>query len=177
MNTPQKMTSKRENRLREFYVKSQRKDSGGAHFADHRPERHKSIDKPMNKVGEKAMDIMNISHQLDQRNIQRHLGRNFDLGNDMSSLNETLTFMKQQQQRSYEQLPRVAVKSSERIPLAPSIHPRGKSNIDVTKKAYGEITKSSFFGGKDNALNLSSIKIDPITGVVSPLQNRKAAVF
>lgn len=177
MSTPQKMTSKRENRLREFYAKSQRKDAGGTHFVEHNPERHKSIEKPFNRVGEKAMDIMNISQQLDQRNVQRHLGRNFDLSNDMSSLHETLTLMKQQNQRSYEQLPKVVIKSTERLPLAPSIHSRGKSNIDMTKKAYGEISKSSFFGGKDNSLNLSSVKINPITGIVSPLQNRKAAVF
>lgn len=178
--TPQKMASKREHRLRDFYARSQRKDTINNRASGTNFQHFISQDRTPNKLESNALDIMNLSQQLDHRNIQRHNLRNFDLGSDgRSILHDTVTMMKNQHQRSYEDLPRVLMKSSEKLPLQAPSHPRGKSHMDPNKKQFErDVTRSNFIGaGDSNSFNLNNIKINPITGVVSPLQNKKTAVF
>jgi hypothetical protein len=170
------LSSKRENRLRDFYARSQRKDAQPRLASNGTPHHFKSTDMTPTKQMTRANEIMNLSHQLDMRNKERLMGRNLEFGLESSSLNNTITKMKQSQQRSFENLPTMIIKNHDKPPLPAPNHPRGYSQADAGKKVYDrDITRSNFFGVNEKSLNLSNININPITGIVTPIHKKVKA--
>lgn len=167
MASPQQSPSKRENRLREFYARSQRKDKVGAPFEHALVNPNKSVDRGTYKKRPNANQIMNISQQLDHRNINKHKGRNIFIDNASEGLNDTFSHMKTPE-KVYNHKP-MAVMSQERLHNS-SMHPRGNSYVNSANK-------TDFFQGYDPSSMLASIRLNPITGLVSPIPNAKAKVF
>lgn len=172
--TPLKdMASKRESRLREFYVRSQRKTDNKM-LAGQNSGVFLSQDMTPKKNLGAAYDIMNLSNQLDQRNKMKHMNRNLVLGNEPSDHNNSSSFSNYHQ-RSVERIDRDTVNNYNLPPKIPN-HPRGKSTIEVVRRSVEkDFNKNSFFGGKSNDFNLNNIKINPITGQLSPLQQKTKA--
>jgi len=151
--TPEKMESKRENRLQEFYSRSVRKDRihNNINKATASNFINNSGATPQNRPN-KALEIFNLSQQLDIRNKERHLGRNLVFNKNTSNMSNSITNMKKHQQRSYEKLPTLVQNQQNRPPLAPPTHPRGSSQIDITQR-----------------------QINPITGIISPMATKMKA--
>lgn len=171
--TPDKMYSKRENRLREFYVRSQRKDANGSNFAsDSKDNRHfKSTNSPFQKPADAAMTMMDISAQLDRRNIDKHKGRNLFLDKASDSFNHSDAISKFQ--ASSTKLPRV----NKSVDINPNNHSRVASNMDTANKMMEkEITKGNFFNISPNEFIAAKLSVNPITGQLSPVM-QKPKVF
>jgi hypothetical protein len=161
----------REDRLRDFYTRSQRKTNtkmlvgqNSGNFTNH------DMATPKKSLG-KAFDIMNLSNMLDQRNKVRHMNRNLELGNEPSDQNRSSSFGRYNQ-RSVERLPREAVHGYQMPPITPGNQRVKNTIIDVRRSVERDFTKDNFFSGKSNDFNLNNIKINPITGQLSPLQKK-----
>lgn len=172
--TPLKdITSKREDRIREFNIRSQRKTDNKM-LAGQNSKVYLSQDMTPKKNLGAAYDIMSLANQLDQRNKMKHMNRNLVLGNEASDHNNSSSFANYHQ-RSVERINRNTVNNHYLPPKMPT-HPRGKSTIEVVRKSVDkDFNKNSFFGGKSNDFNLNNIKINPITGQLSPLQHKTKA--
>jgi hypothetical protein len=158
----------REDRLRDFYTRSQRKTNtkmlagqNSGNFTNH------DMTTPKKSLG-KAFDIMNLSNMLDQRNRLRHMNRNLELGNEPSDHNNSSSFGKYNQ-RSVERLPRETVHGFQMPSKTPGNERLKNTIIDVRRSVERDFTKDNFFGGKSNDFNLNNIKINPITGQLSPV--------
>lgn len=173
--TPTKTSLKREQRLREFNVRSQRKQGNGEKlmkFGNH----FGSEDFTPNKKLGPSIGIMKLSMQLDQRNVQRHIGSNIELGNEPGQNSTKASFMRMNNQKSQEKIPK-----REKIDFSrkPSGHPRNMSTTiyDERRETEKELTRGKYIGGNSNDFNLNKVKINPITGVLSPLQIGKLSVY
>lgn len=172
--TPEKMHSKRENRLREFYARSQRKEMNRYMRSDSKNDAHfKSIDRALPKGQTNALTMMDISHKLDQRNIDRHKGRNLFLDSAASNFNDSSAYIKKH--NSGDLLPRL----KQAISNTPMNHQRGVSNMDKRNNMIQkDVTRSNFFNNlSSNDFIASKISMNPITGQLSPVQNQKAKVL
>ena len=175
--TPDKMYSKREARLREFNSRSQRKDTTNSKFGSELKNENrthfKSIDRTMPKGQQNALTMMNISQQLDQRNINRHKGQNMMLDGVPSTFNDTSNILKKQY--SSELLPQASMGGQHYTPMN---HQRGASKIETGRRLIEkEITKSNFMNGlSSNDFVASKVNVNPITGQMSPVMN-KAKIF
>jgi hypothetical protein len=168
--------SKRETRLRDFYARSQRKQDNGSKLMGLREHNlSQDIRTPQKSP---ALDIMNLSTQLDMRNKERHMARHFDIGHQPSNFGGSNAFsMQREQQRSVEKLPTMVQRHQSLSQRSPE-HLRNKSHVQPDQKSLEkEVTRSKFFGANSNDFNLNNIKINPITGVLSPLQQRKGTVY
>jgi len=152
-STPQKIQSKRETRLREFQIRSQRKQGNAekllginttTKFNDFSPQRE----------GNRAINLMNLSNQLDNRNVQKHVGAKLELGNEPGHTTYNANFFRQ--------------KSTEPGHFYPNKHTLIKPQ-DPKLGTQKEFVRGTFIGGSSNDFNLNKVKINPITGVLSPL--------
>ena len=174
--TPKKITSKRDTRLREFHARSQRKQGNGEKLLGLRKHNFGSQDLTPKKSLGRAMDIMNLSVQLDNRNLQMHSGSNIELGNEGNRTN--MAFMKQNIQKSYENIH--SDQKHRNFAPKPTTQPRNLSTkVFNDKLAYeGRESKADrFIGHNSNDFNLNRIKINPLTGAVSPINVGKAGIF
>ena len=166
--------NKREARLKEFYARSQRKNIGtGNRLEINQGEHRNSIDRGFTKQKAAAMDIMNISQQLDFRNVEKQKGRNFYIDGSSGSHNQSVNILNKSGQRSFNELPGLlGVKDISIINSPPK--DIGKSPIDEGKRILEKsITKSNYFGTGDASINFNAIQMNPITGAISPVQSNK----
>ena len=171
---PGNLENKRETRLKEFYVRSQRKDTGAESRLEAVTKEHRnSIDRGFTKQRAAALDIMNISQQLDFRNIEKHKGRNFFLDGSTGSQNATTNALNKSGQRSYTELPGLLRAKDKPLMNTPLIE-KGNGLADDGRRAYEKnMSKSNYFGAGDGSINFNAIQMNPITGAVSPVQNSK----
>lgn len=116
---------------------------------------------------------MNISQQLDFRNVEKQKGRNFYIDGSSGSHNQSVNILNKSGQRSFNELPGLlGVKDISIINSPPK--DIGKSPIDEGKRILEKsITKSNYFGTGDASINFNAIQMNPITGAISPVQSNK----
>lgn len=123
------------------------------------------------------MDIMNISQQLDFRNVERHKGRNFYFDGSSGSQNQSMNIMNNSGQRSYTELPGL-LGAKDKVMLSSPVKEISKNPIADAKRVFDKsMAKSSYTGAGGGSIDFNSIQLNPITGAVSPVQNNKKGSF
>lgn len=151
-HTPHKMPSKRETRLREFQIRSQRKQGNAQKLLGI----HNSIG-GNGFSPNRAFNMMNLSSQLDNRNVEKHAGTKLELGNEPGAVTYNANFYRKKRSEPNP------------IPVNKSVKNISSTIYNPKVTAQQQFSQASFVGGNSNDFNLNKIKINPITGVLSPL--------
>uniref|UniRef100_A0A7S3J338 Uncharacterized protein n=1 Tax=Euplotes harpa TaxID=151035 RepID=A0A7S3J338_9SPIT len=161
--------SKRQVRLGERALYSQREVQGRQKRENGRLSQHFASGDGGSRFGLEASDVMGISQQLDRMSVDRHKGVH-EIWNAKSGGRQSDRRVKQRDTNEYLDLMKDSSMSPTNI--------RGGSLFNIEKQMINrDFNKSSIVRYEDILRKLNKLQINPITGVLSPSQQRKGFVL